>query len=670
MSTITALIHRSRARGPLPPGAVALALLAAFSALAACSQGSRERPGGSRPTPSGQTPPTGAPGARDVAGGPGSPWLSLPAGSRFFERDGRQAPLLMRNVSAPQPSGFIPFFADARAAGTTLVRLQLTQGFGYDTLGIDSSGAALPGWLTAWGSVFDEAERQGLAIIPVFAIWGDWNSGEPALGWTHFDANPLGAARGGPAATPAELFADTPTQRAWLGWLSEVVERNADRPNIIAWEIFSELDLATGATEAGATELVERARAVIRETDPWSRPAFASTSDLPLIEGQPWRTLWDSPDNDIVALHPYAEELDRVAVDRARGVLALTSKPVLIGESGLSAAEPTGSTLTSAPAAAVGLTHAIWAELVSGAASARAFYWEDGYAIYYPGSGRPLIDAQKGLERQAAEWLAGKDFRGLSPLAFRTEAAAFGVVLGGPERVLGWARNAMLLPPEWRAAALGDAELRVTLAPGVPDGAWTVELDDTVSGARSQARGSSRAGLLSFRIPGPWQSLAFDATPIPGSSADPDAPSACPAVSAGACTGAAYQLALNGSSVFPDPDCPAAAVNLELHFCRDLRVVSLELFSCPSSEIAVAKSCVSLHVDDIRGTPAGSGDYYDAAGTRYALAVDALELDASAPSDTIQRGVASGTLTGGDAGAAPFTLAFQGCLQGPITCLR
>jgi hypothetical protein len=80
---------------------------------------------------------------------------------------------------------------------------------------------------------------------------------------------------------------------------------------------------------------------------------------------------------------------------------------------------------------------------------------------------------------------------------------------------------------------------------------------------------------------------------------------------------------------------------------------------------------VSLDIGDVRGAPSGSGDYFDAAGTRYALDVDALELvDASAPSDTIQRGVASGTLTGGDAGAVPFTLAFQGCLRGPITCLR
>src|SRR5690606_1322192 len=142
-------------------------------------------------------------------------------------------------------------------------------------------------------------------------------------------------------------------------------------PNVIAWEIFSELDLASGVSEASATAFVERAHAVVRASDPW-RPAFASTSDLPPIEGRPWQALWDSPGNDLVSIHPYAADLDRVATARAREVWHSTSKPVLIGESGLDAAAPDGTTLTSAPRAAVGLEHALWAELVSGAASARA----------------------------------------------------------------------------------------------------------------------------------------------------------------------------------------------------------------------------------------------------------------------------------------------------------
>lgn len=326
---------------------------------------------------------------------PVPPLLSLEPGARYFESGGVQAPIMMRNVSAPSVAAFSPLFHAASEAGTTVVRLQLTQGFGYETLGMSSSGGVLSSWASSWDAVFDEAERQGLGVVVVFTLWGDWNDGTPALGWSHFDANPLSSARGGPAQSPAELFADTETQRVWLGWLSTLIGRWSSRPNVVAWEVFSELDLASGATEASATAFMEKAHQVIRRIDPW-RPAFGSTSDLPLLSGLPWLALWNSTGNDVASIHPYAADLDRVATERAQAVWHSTSKPVLLGESGLDAAPPEGMTLSSAPGAAVGLRHAIWAELVSGAASARALYWEDGYAAYYPGTGLPARDAAAG----------------------------------------------------------------------------------------------------------------------------------------------------------------------------------------------------------------------------------------------------------------------------------
>ena len=72
------------------------------------------------------------------------------------------------------------------------MRLQITQGFGYETLGMDSRGVPLSSWLKGWDTVFAEAERHGLGIIVVFTLWGDWNDGTPAMGWSHFEANPLG----------------------------------------------------------------------------------------------------------------------------------------------------------------------------------------------------------------------------------------------------------------------------------------------------------------------------------------------------------------------------------------------------------------------------------------------------------------------------------------------
>ncbi|MFL5308034.1 MAG: hypothetical protein ACJ8F1_22655 [Polyangia bacterium] len=443
-------------------------------------------------------------------------WPTLAPGDRYFETGGRLAPLFLRNVSAPSPGELSPLLADARAAGTTVVRLQLTQGFGYETLGITSAGGVLAPFATAWDAVISDAAARGLAVIPVFAIWGDWNDGTPALGWTHFDANPLNTTKGGPAAAPADLFVEgSETQRRWLGWLSALVARWSARPNILAWETFSELDLATGANQENATAFARHARDVVRAADPQARPVFASTSDLPLISRQPWRDFWASDATDIVSLHTYDADLDRAVVARATAALQITNKPVLLGESGLDAAAPDGTTITTSTGAAVGLESAIWAELFSGVATARALYWEDGYAVYYPASGLPLVRARKDLERRASAWLADKDLRGLAPLAISGAPALFGVALGGQDRVLGWARNDRLASPSWNAAPLDAANVAVTLPSGAANGSWTIELTLPDDGTSATVEGASRDGVLTFPVAMSFNRVAFAAARLP-----------------------------------------------------------------------------------------------------------------------------------------------------------
>lgn len=481
--------------------------MAVLSGLWACGSGNRERY-------TLRTPPTAATeqGPERTSRTPATAAsVTLPAGSRYFERAGQLAPLLMRNISAGSPGAFTPLFEAARSAGTSLVRLQLTQGFGYDTLGIDSSGHVLEGWATAWEAVFDEAERQGLGVIPVFAIWGDWNDGTPPMGWSHFAANPLGSARGGPAASPAELFTDSAAQQLWLGWLSALVQRWSAWPNVSAWELFSELDLASGAQEPDCSAFVERASAVVREQDPLRRPVFASTSDLPLLADKPWTALWASAGNDIVSVHPYDPALDQIALQRVNAVLSLTDKPVLIGESGLDAAAPDGTTLSSAPGAERALTSAVWAELVSGAANARALYWEDGYSLYFPATGSALVTARSGLEQIAAHWLSDKDFSGLRTADVRSSTAVFGAALASSERVLGWVRDSAFGPPNWISSGWEQLQLEVQLPEGSTDGPWHVELTDTGSGETREVAGMARNRVLSFDAGGSVSALAFAA---------------------------------------------------------------------------------------------------------------------------------------------------------------
>jgi Cellulase (glycosyl hydrolase family 5) len=455
----------------------------------------------------------------DSAGGSGggaspTPWFTLPAGSRYFAQGGRQAPLLLRNISAPSAAEFVPLLQAAHAAGATAVRVQLTQGFGYGTLGMDAHGGVLPAFAASWDAVITAAREEQLAVIPVFAIWGDWNSGTPALNWVHFTANPLNQALGGPAATPKELFSDTETQRAWLGWVSTLVDRWQKYPNIIAWELFSELDLATGADQASATSFAERASDVVRAHDPQARPVFASTSDLPLINNQPWTDLWRSRGADLVSIHPYDANLDQVATARTNAALLASDKPVFIGESGLDAAPPDGTTLTSSAAARAGLQQAVWAELVSGAATARALYWEDGYAVYYPQTGLPLVQAMNDLDSAAAAWLSQADYTGLAPATLSSDMPSFSLALASDDSVRGWTRSTALAPPAWSAPAQPAMTLTIALPAPAADGNWFVTFTPPTNEVLPSALAQSTGGALFVHAPGGYTSLAFVATRV------------------------------------------------------------------------------------------------------------------------------------------------------------
>jgi hypothetical protein len=360
-------------------------------------------------------------------------------------------------------------------------------------------------------------------------------------------------------------------------------------------------------------------------------------------------------------------DLDRAAVERVRAVWSGSSKPVLIGESGLDAQAPEGMTITSSPRAGVGLGHAIWAELASGSASARALYWEDGYAVYYPATGLPLVTQHADLEREAARWLAGKDFRDLEPVTVSGEPGLFGAALVDATRAHGWARSELLTPPDWSAPLLDRALVRVPLPPGIPSSSWAVVLTRPEDGARSETVGSSSADVLSFAVEGPFESVAFDASRGPEAPPDPAFAPVCPSVEPGACVGPVYGAVLNGTSLFDDPECPSAAVNLEITECRGRWRLSVS--SCPTDD-TLPRSCVALSLYDIENQASGEGTYFDATGTPIPVLLNELELELEGRErEVIRAGTLRGSMSGADAGSLPFELAFRGCSRPASGCL-
>ena len=259
------------------------------------------------------------------------PRWELRNGEFCFRVNGVPSFVMGRNPTERTIEAFEKDFEIAAANGEKLARLHLMHG-------IPPNGA--PGrvdepWAAKWDRVFDAAGQHGIAVIPVFTIWAQWNDGSKGEFWHVWNDNPYNAAHGGPARSPSDLLRDTECRRQWLAWLSELVQRWRGHSCIVAWEPISEIDLLTGATPQTAAAFAEQAALTIRHADPKRRPVTVSHSGV-----VDWPEVNRSRAVDIVQTHPYGEHplylgnLSEMIVDSVRERRRKYGKPVLIGECG------------------------------------------------------------------------------------------------------------------------------------------------------------------------------------------------------------------------------------------------------------------------------------------------------------------------------------------------
>jgi hypothetical protein len=397
-----------------------------------------------------------------------SPVFELRKGERYFRVDGAPAFVLGRNPVGVSPEAFAEHFQKAAAAGERFMRIH----FAYSPAG-EKAGEIHPDMLKAWDTVLDAAEKHRLAVLPVLGIWSDWNDGSHGETWHSWEKNPFNATLGGPAKQPGDLLDDTASRKLWFERLETFVKHWAPRRCIVGWEIFSEVDLITGATEDRAVEFAARAAAVVRAADPAHRPTTLSQAGV-----NAWPKLLGGDAVEIVQVHPYAAHpfggnLDELILDSVRERLQTYRKPVLIGECGLDWAPPRG-TLDVAPGAEVGICHAIWASAVSGAISGRMLWWQDGWDQF------EKADVCRHYEQASAPVVAfvkGIDFTDFAPVACDPPGLK-GALLGNDHRLIGWFRDARCVPPQWALRKVRGQELTL----GGHTGTWQVEVVDTTSG--------------------------------------------------------------------------------------------------------------------------------------------------------------------------------------------
>ncbi|HTA91441.1 MAG TPA: hypothetical protein VK745_17775 [Polyangiaceae bacterium] len=225
-----------------------------------------------------------------------------------------------------------------------------------------------------------------------------------------------------------------------------------------------------------------------------------------------WPSLQASDTVDILQVHTYDENLDSALIDAVRTQRAAYGKPVLIGESGLSAAAPTGDTATTSANASLGIRHAIWAGVVSGAMNARSLWWEDGYAIYEP-PGLAFVHSYANAEAPAATFVKRLDFTDLRPLTVVSSSDIVGATLGSATLVVGWYRSSACSSPAWSCTTPLQDEAILIAVPGSTSN-WNAVFYDTATGAAlPQLIMASRSGGVVLTLPPLADDTAFTLTP-------------------------------------------------------------------------------------------------------------------------------------------------------------
>ena len=172
-------------------------------------------------------------------------------------------------------------------------------------------------------------------------------------------------------------------------------------------------------------------------------------------------------------------------------------KPVLMGECGLDSRPPRGS-LDVAPRADVGIRHAIWASVVSGAMNGRMLWWQDGYDQFEE------ADLCRHYHQAAAPaaslFVRGIDFTDFAPVACELPAGLKGAAIGNATMRLAWFRDARCGPPDWPTKPLSGQPVTVD----APGGSWRVEFFDPLTGkptgeSRIPVRDHLRIVLVEFQ---------------------------------------------------------------------------------------------------------------------------------------------------------------------------
>jgi plastocyanin len=472
--------------------------------------------------------------------GDGSPYL--PMGHNVAFGDGNPPNL---DLSAY----YEPHFQSMQAAGQNWARVWMTDFY------ITSVEWSATHWSGQYGGVgqyadipafrveeiLNLAEQHGLEVQLVLNDHGQFSS------WVNqrWNDNPYNELNGGPVPDddPAAFFSNPTARGLFKQRLHYLVARYAAYRDILAWELFNEVQFIGSVTNNPFSSAQVREDVVawhaemaayLRSLDPYHH-LITTSSDIDTSEAQ----IWNDPNIDLIQVHDYGPLSGRDQRFRGYGVNlnATYGKPVIVGEFGLSGDpeagfDPTTSSLPPDRIAhlveATHLHNSAWASAMS--ASGAMSWWWGGYIRDDASRHRtpPDFPANERINPPLRAFFAGEDLAGMSLHPSNISAPSTVVAMGQDNGSAGfaWIRDAQ----NEYGSGVGPGDLvgrtmtGVSIAfDGFADGLYRVEVHDpwSINPMASQVATAS-GGTLSVTLPTFTRDLAIKVSP--SSAAPPGAP--------------------------------------------------------------------------------------------------------------------------------------------------
>lgn len=216
--------------------------------------------------------------------------------------------------------------------------------------------------------VLDLAERLEMRVLMCIESFNTVRASGDDKGWLESAYN---AANGGPCQKPFDFFTRDDARQLFKRRLQYIAARWGYATSVFAWELWNEVDLATGYESEPVANWHREMATYLRACDPWAHPITTSFSDPLGDQAVDKLTMLD-----FLQSHMYGvRDIPAAIADLDHRKAAGYRKPHYIGEFGIhwlpddNAGDPEG----------LHLHNGLWASMLSGAAGTAMIWWWDSY---------------------------------------------------------------------------------------------------------------------------------------------------------------------------------------------------------------------------------------------------------------------------------------------------